>query len=124
MGIYAAWTNHFTAFGASDPVAIMNDYTDDSIVNLFDNRDNTYAQFEGMDEIRSMFVDVFAAIEAAAVDGDPNVTVPLQQIEPDYEGVFLVWTANAYPKATDTFVFDDNHKIIRQNIVVTSKDPG
>jgi len=122
-GIYAAWTNHFTAFGGADADKIMDDYTADSLVQVYDIRDNSYTQFHGLSAIKQMFIDLFAAIGAAAVNGDPGVTVPLQQIEPEYNGVFLVWTSNSHPKATDTFVFDDNHKIIRQNIVVTSKDP-
>merc|ERR1719469_10035 len=92
----------------------MDDYTEDSLVQVFDSRLNTYAEFKGMDAIKQMFVDLFAALRW-------SLLTQMMQIEPDYNGVFFVWSSLSHPKASETFVFDDSHKIVRQNIVVQTK---
>lgn len=120
-GLYAAWDNHFTAFAAFNDSMIMDDYTEDSLVQVWDARTEEFSDFKGLEKIQGMFQKLFADIKAAGQGGDYGITVPLQQVEPAYNGVFLVWTSNSHPKATDTFVFNDAHKIIRQNIVVQTK---
>merc|ERR1719277_2054732 len=140
-GLYKAWDNHFTAFGCLTTTAadckrkdengaevswdtknydIMADYTEDSIVEVFDTREEKYTQYKGLTEIKGMFDALFVAIKNAGT-GDPvnyGIGVLVQEVDPSYNDVFLVWKSNSHPKATDTFVFSDDHKIIRQNIVV------
>jgi len=50
--------------------------------------------------------------------------VKVLEVDETVNGVFLVWESLSHPKATDTFVFNDDGKIIRQNIVVKTKDPA
>jgi len=124
--ISMAWSNHFTAFGARDNDTIMADYSPSSIVQLFDNRNLAYSTYTGIDEIKGMFTDLFAAMAAdASTPGDPNtegLAVSLLEIEERFNSVFLAWKSTSHPKATDTFIFNGD-KIIRQNIVVTTKAP-
>jgi len=128
--IYAAWDNHFAAFGGKDVDAIMKDYTESSIVQVYDNKDMSYTEFAGLAKIEQMFVDLFAAIQAGRTDPqDPateGIAVGLLEIDPTYNSVFLAWKSNSHPQATDTFTFftdtDGKSKISRQNIVVTTKD--
>jgi len=113
--IYAAWQNHLNAFGGKDIVAIMNEYDENSIVQVFDNRENKYSEFKGTCAIKGMFVDLFKTIG----DAGNGVEVGLLEIDPSHNSVFLVWRSNSHPKATDTFIFNGN-MIARQNIVVTT----
>lgn len=133
----AGWKNHFDYFGlglnAIDETkmtaalnGIMADYTAESIVQVFDNKDKVYKSFEGIDPIKGMFKTLFEDILAAATDtndkpGSNGFEVKVKEVENKVKGVFLVWKSNSHPKATDTFVFNDEGKIIRQNIVVETK---
>jgi len=123
--ITAAWDNHFGAFGSKNVTQIMMDYTAASIIRVWDNSLNVYSSHAGLGAIETMFTDLFAAITAGATTpGDPateGITVPLISVTPQYKSVFLVWTSNSHPKATDTFLFDDAGKITRQNIVTNTK---
>jgi len=135
------WNNHFAAFGAGQSFAddaaletaltkIMLDYTADSIVQVFDHRTEAYTTFDTPDKIKEMFKQLFTAMQAAKNEaGSTGLAVKLLEVEPtglggQGGGVFLVWESLSHPKATDTFVFDDVGKIIRQNIVVFTKDPA
>lgn len=69
-----------------------------------------------------MLVDLVAALSAAAVVGNPGVTVPLQQIAPGYMVSSSCGRQIPIPRQ-QTAVFADNHKIFRQSIVVRTKDP-
>jgi hypothetical protein len=120
--IFAAWKNHFTAFGAKNLDDIMKEYDSNSIVQLYDNRVQKYEVFETEAAIRGMFDALFKAITAGAVNSDEGVEVGLLEIEPELNSVFLMWKSNSHPQATDTFIFNGN-KIARQNIVVTTKAP-
>jgi len=125
----AGWDNHFAGFGAGAGAAddaartlaldlIMKDYTAESLVQVFNNNGDDYTSFSGLAPIRGMFDQLFKDIQAAKVGEDIGLAVKLLEIEPKFNGVFLVWEAKSHLKATDTFVFNDAGKIIRQNIVV------
>lgn len=124
--IRKGWDNHFSAFGARNNVTIMQDYTAASIVQLYDNRDLSYKVYTGLDAIQGMFTELFAAMAAErSTPDDPNtegLAVSLLEIEENFNSVFLAWRSTSHPKATDTFIFNGD-KIIRQNIVVTTKTP-
>jgi len=123
--ITKGWVNHFAAFGDKDVPKIMLDYTADSIIRIWDNTGSVYSAHEGLAEIEAMFTGLFAAIVAAdngdGTDDSEGIKVPLISVTPQYNSVFLVWESFSNPKATDTFIFDDDGKIIRQNIVTNSK---
>jgi len=127
------WDNHFAAFGAGADVKnaenagalekIMLDYTPDSIVQVFDTRLETHSTFKTVDAIKGMFKQLFTDIDAAKGTNGIGLNVKILEVEPKFNGVFLVWESLSHPKATDTFVFNDAGKIIRQNIVVHTKIP-
>jgi len=120
--IEAAWTNHLDSFGGQNLTTIMEDYLETSIIRVFDFNGVQYSAHTGLTEIRTMFAALFAAINAAADDdGATGVEVRQLEVEAVYNSVFLVWKSFSHPKATDTFLFDDEGKIVRQNIVVTTK---
>jgi len=119
------WDNHFAAFGAKNLTQIMLDYSAASVIRVWDNTLSVYTEHAGIDAIRTMFSDLFAAITAGATtvgDSDTEgIAVPLISVTPQHKSVFLVWASNSHPKATDTFLFDDAGKITRQNIVTSTK---
>lgn len=120
------WANHFAAFGDRNNVTIMEDYTDESIVQLFDNRDLSYTSYVGRDRIQLMFTELFAAMADRRTNtsdpGTEGLEVSLLEIEERFNSVFLAWRSTSHVKATDTFIFNGN-KIIRQNIVVETATP-
>lgn len=120
--IFAAWTNHLTAFGEKNIVTIMQEYDDNSIVEVYDNREKKLDTYAGLARIEAMFEGLFDAITKGAIDGDEGVNIGLLEIEPEHNSVFLAWASNSHPKATDTFVFKGK-MIARQNIVVTTQTP-
>lgn len=118
--VQAGWDNHFEAFGEQNVTQIMEDYLETSIIRVFDSNGDMYSKHEGLEAIQTMFIELFATINAAKQGDDAGVEVRLVSVEPEYSSVLLVWTSFSHPKATDTFLFDDAGKIVRQNIVVTT----
>lgn len=116
--IQEAWDNHFAAFGAQDVNKIMLDYDDNSVATVYNNVDGSNTTFKGTEGIRKMFVGLFADLKDLSTLKAPVVTV-----EKDAKQVFLVWSCPGcgYDTATDTFIFRNDFKISRQNIVVTKK---
>lgn len=120
------WDNHFACFGARNATTecMMADYTETSIVQLWDNTKNELKTYTGIDPIQDMFKALFMAMADERTDADDKDTEGLQvgllELNAKYSSVFLVWESTSHPKATDTFTFVGD-KIARQNIVVSSK---
>jgi len=116
-----AWDNHFKAFAKGDAglTDIMKDYSDDSILQVYNFADNKFEVHDTKAKIEQFFKTTYATLGA-----DPNnwgIGVPLQQVDNVEKSVFLVWTSTNIPHATDTFIFDDagdSAIILRQNIVL------
>jgi len=111
-----AWDNHFQAFGQQDVRRIMKDYTQKSILQVYDWGSNKYTSYRGLSAISSFFSTTFRDLGK-----DPGVTVPLLQLDQRELSVFLVWKSKNIPHATDTFIFDTDGRtatISRQNIVL------
>lgn len=133
--VQAAWDNHFQAFGngangivdedKKDALdQIMKDYTDDSAVHLATVPEGStvlpeFVEHKGLVAIRNMFDGLFKDLPDVC-----NLAAPLQQVTGDTDSaakqVFLVWRipASGYKYATDTFVFDNEFRISKQNILV------
>jgi len=135
--VQEAWNNHFAAFGKGATAnvgddhtealdMIMKDYTEASVVHIAAYAEGataipTFDVHQGVDAIRAMFNGLFDTI-----DDTCNLGAPLVEVTGDEGGahvakqVFLVWRipASKYKWATDTFVFDEDLKIVKQNIVV------
>lgn len=116
--VQEAWDNHFAAFGAQDVDKILLDYDDNSVAYVHNNVTLETAEFKGTAGIREMFVNLFKDLSDLSTLGAPVVTV-----EEAAKQVFLVWKCPGvgFDTATDTFIFGDDFKIRRQNIVVTKK---
>merc|ERR1711948_197620 len=56
--------------------------------------------------------------------GFTTLEAPVTIVEEDYKQVFLVWKCQGcgYDLASDTFIFNQFNKIVRQNIMVVKKE--
>jgi len=120
--IYAAWANHYAAFGSKNLTQMMFDYDDNSKIQVFDNREGQQRlyTYDTLTEIEGFFNVLFQQITAGAdAQGEEGVAVGLLEVEPAFNSVFLVWQSNNHPKATDTFIFK-GAKIAQQTIVIES----
>ncbi len=98
---------HLTAFGAGDVDALMEDYSEDSVIIL------QSGALEGPDAIRALFEALVAEFSK------PGMTFSLDATHISGEVAFIVWHAetadNVYEYATDTFVIEDG-KIQTQTV--------
>ena len=114
--VQKGWDNHFAAFGAQDVEKILEDYTEDSQVMVWDTSKNEKSVFKGISKIKLLFEGLFKNLSDISA-----LAAPLIEVEEDPGNmVFLVWecpSSKGYTKVTDTFIFKGD-KILRQNIVV------
>lgn len=100
-------TKHLTSFGAGDVDAIMEDYTDDSVIVL------QSGVLDGPEAIRGLFVALVAEFSK------PGMTFSLDTTHISGNVAYIVWHAetadNVYEYATDTFVIEDG-KIQTQTV--------
>ena len=122
--VQTSWNNHFAAFGAQDVDMILLDYTDDSVITVYNQLTGSNTVYSGLDGVRSCFVELFGSLYDISDLAAPIITVKEASLhEPG--SVFLIWSAAAsgYSYATDTFIFDSASKILWQNVVVSYLDP-
>jgi len=121
--IASGWQNHFKAFGAQDTPKILADYTEQSVIRVWDWTTATYSESKGLAAIEALFNGLWVAITAAEVGGDPGIGLPdeFPRVEVGKKSVFLVWRSYSHVQATDSFLFDDKGKITVQTIVVSTK---
>ena len=98
---------HLTSFGAGDVDALMEDYTDDSVIIL------QSGVLSGPEAIRGLFEALVAEFSK------PGMTFSLDATHISENVAFIVWHAetadNVYSYATDTFVIEDG-KIQTQTV--------
>ena len=103
----AVLTHHLESFGAGDVAAIMEDYTEDSVVIL------PNAVLKGTEQITGLFE---ALVQEFSQEG---VTFELTQSTVVDHVAYIIWNAdtpnNHYKYATDTFVIK-NSKIMMQTV--------
>jgi len=118
--VQAAWDNHFEAFGKQDLVKIMLDYDETSVARVYNFTDGSSTTFTGTAQIRQMFAGLFAELIDLS-----TLEAPVVQVDESPKMVFLCWKCpgSGFATATDTFLFGDDLKIKRQNIVVTKAAP-
>jgi len=122
--VQASWDNHFAAFGGQDVERILRDYSEDSVITVYNQLTGSNTVFSGLAGVRECFVGLFASLYDTSNLAAPVITVKEASAhEPG--SVFLVWNAAAsgYTEATDTFIFDSSAKILFQNVVVSYVDP-
>jgi len=122
--IASGWQNHFDAFGAQDTEKILADYTEQSVIRVWDWTTATYSESKGLAAIKALFNGLFVAITAAKFGEDAGIGLPdeFPRVEVGKKSVFLVWRSYSHVQATDSFLFDDEGKITVQTIVVSTKE--
>ncbi|GMH80821.1 hypothetical protein TrST_g10635 [Triparma strigata] len=115
--VQEAWDNHFSAFGAQDVNKILLDYTEASEIKVHNHHDGSTATHKGLAAIRGCFTSLFAALDDLGTLAAPEVIVE----EAPESMVFLIWSCKGcgFQSCHDTFHFDENNKITRQNIALT-----
>jgi ketosteroid isomerase-like protein len=107
--------HHLQSFGAGDLDAILEDYTDDSV--LF----TPEGPLKGPDAIRGMFVGMFEEF------GKPGMSFEMLQQDVEGDCAYIVWKAetadNIYEVGTDTFVVQGG-KITYQSLCVKAVPKG
>eukprot|EP00746_Dinoflagellata_sp_MGD_P036075 gnl/MRDRNA2_/MRDRNA2_186503_c0_seq1.p1 gnl/MRDRNA2_/MRDRNA2_186503_c0~~gnl/MRDRNA2_/MRDRNA2_186503_c0_seq1.p1 ORF type:complete len:374 (+),score=70.08 gnl/MRDRNA2_/MRDRNA2_186503_c0_seq1:58-1122(+) len=122
--VHDAWQNHFSAFGAQDVDKILKDYTESSVITVYNQADGSQNVYEGLDGVKKCFTGLFENLYDTS-----DLKAPIQIVQEGGDGgqaeVFLIWSAKAsgYTTATDTFIFDNAGKILQQHVVVRYKDP-
>jgi len=116
--VSAAWGNHFGAFGLQNVSMILEDYTKDSVVKVYNQFDSTMTEYKGLNGVEVCFTKLFCDLRSHATNGLAAPEVFVEEA-PGLQ-VFLIWSAAAsgFERATDTFIFDAEGKISRQNVVV------
>lgn len=121
--IEVAWKNHFDGFGKGNVSIIAEDYTKDSIVQVYDwtQAESRFKEYKGVAQIEGMFTDLFEKLNSPESGAPDGVSAPLLTVDADSKSIFLVWRSTNVKHATDTFIFDDSGDkatILRQNIVI------
>jgi ketosteroid isomerase-like protein len=121
--VQGAWDNHFSAFGAQNVEAVMQDYTEESELRAFDHTSGVLTVANGLSQIQAFFEDLFAMLSDTS-----GLTAPVVHVtdSPASKQVYLVWACptSGIESATDSFLFGADNKITRQNIVFTSSRPA
>eukprot|EP01065_Artemidia_motanka_P025743 TRINITY_DN30708_c0_g1_i1.p2 TRINITY_DN30708_c0_g1~~TRINITY_DN30708_c0_g1_i1.p2 ORF type:complete len:370 (+),score=121.17 TRINITY_DN30708_c0_g1_i1:58-1167(+) len=120
--VQEAWDNHFGAFGEHDLDRILLDYNDESLIKVYTQETGELRQYKGVGQIRELFSGLFQALDRA-----PDIRTQMDPVVEEVDAcggfghVFLLWEARSrgFENVTDTFVFDSNYTIIRQNVVVS-----
>jgi len=117
--VQASWDNHFGAFGAQDVDKILLDYTDKSVIKVYNQVTDELVEFKGLKGVKECFTGLFKDLSDLS-----GLAAPAIRVEEATEGkagmVFLVWRcpSSGYNHATDTFLFDAAGKIAKQNVVI------
>merc|ERR1711998_613165 len=122
QSISEAWNNHFEAFGAQDLDQIMLDYTEDSVLESYESTSGVLTNASGLVEIRQFFTDLFAILTDLS-----ELEAPVVQVtEEPVKQVYLIWScaSSGVTFAHDSFYYDDNYRIVRQNIGATIVGPS
>ena len=117
MSVQASWDNHFGAFGSKNVDQIMADYTEASLIKVWNFTKKEKTEYKGLAEIRTCFEGLFATLTDLS-----GLEAPVIDVDAEGKQVFLVWKCptSGYTDVSDTFIFDSDHKIHRQNIVMST----
>ena len=115
--VQASWDNHFAAFGGQDVDKILKDYTEKSVIKVYDQITGELAEFKGLKGVKELFTGLFKDLHDTS-----GLAAPAIRVDAGSEGiagsVFLVWRCptSGFTHVTDTFLFDEDGKIAKQNI--------
>ena len=117
--VQPAWDNHFAAFGGQDVDKVLKDYTEASVIKVYDQITGELTEFKGLKGVKDLFTGLFKDMPDLSGLAAPAIRV--EEATEDKAGmVFLVWRcpSSGYNHATDTFLFDKDGKIAKQNVVI------
>lgn len=117
--VQASWDNHFAAFGAQDVDKVLLDYTEKSVIKVYNQVTDELVEFKGLKGVKECFTGLFKDLSDLSGLAAPAIRV--EEATEDKAGmVFLVWRcpSSGYNHATDTFLFDAAGKIAKQNVVI------
>lgn len=85
---------------------------------MFDHTSQARSTYTGLNEIAHFFQNLFRRLTDRS-----DLDVPIVDIDEEAKTVFLIWhcKASGFLSASDTFIFDDDLKISRQNVDKTTK---
>ena len=106
-----------TLIALQDLDKIMLDYTEESVLKCFEHSAGELTTATGLAEIRDFFAGLFGLLTDLSTLAAPVVEVT----EAPDKQVYLVWKCpgSGVLEATDTFIFGDDNRILRQNIAWT-----
>jgi hypothetical protein len=117
--VQASWDNHVAAFGAQDVDKVLLDYTEKSVIKVYNQVTDELVEFKGLKGVKECFTGLFKDLSDLSGLAAPAIRV--EEATEDKAGmVFLVWRcpSSGYNHATDTFLFDAAGKIAKQNVVI------
>ena len=90
------------------------DYHDESIVVTYDQTKDEKNTYHGIDEISSLFMELFHTLSDLS-----DLSAPVVDVNEEKKTVFLIWSnpASGIIDSTDTFVFNRDNKICFQSVV-------
>lgn len=118
-----AFDNHWTAIERLDLQSLMQDYTETTELQSFDHSTGVLTVAKGLAEIQRCFEALFSMLTDLSGLASPVVHVTDQA---EGKQVFLVWScpSSGIIEGVDSFIYDNDYKIVRQNIAYRSQRSG
>eukprot|EP00747_Dinoflagellata_sp_TGD_P067295 gnl/TRDRNA2_/TRDRNA2_155207_c0_seq2.p1 gnl/TRDRNA2_/TRDRNA2_155207_c0~~gnl/TRDRNA2_/TRDRNA2_155207_c0_seq2.p1 ORF type:complete len:151 (+),score=21.90 gnl/TRDRNA2_/TRDRNA2_155207_c0_seq2:2-454(+) len=109
------WESHLSAFRARDIDRMLLDYTNRSEIKLYDYGAAKLQTYKGLEDVRRCFAALFSSLTDLT-----TFSTPVVKIDQKPNSIFVVWKCpgSGYRHATDTFVLDEEFRVVRQNLVV------
>eukprot|EP00405_Crypthecodinium_cohnii_P007006 CAMPEP_0194782388 /NCGR_PEP_ID=MMETSP0323_2-20130528/78663_1 /TAXON_ID=2866 ORGANISM="Crypthecodinium cohnii, Strain Seligo" /NCGR_SAMPLE_ID=MMETSP0323_2 /ASSEMBLY_ACC=CAM_ASM_000346 /LENGTH=127 /DNA_ID=CAMNT_0039721197 /DNA_START=86 /DNA_END=469 /DNA_ORIENTATION=+ len=116
--VQMAWDNHFAAFGTQDMEKILLDYDETSVASIFDWTSGEVSTYKGLSGITELFTKLFKELTDMS-----EMAGSVVEVVEDPKSAWVCWKcpSSGITSATDTFIFGDDFKIKRQNVVMTKK---
>eukprot|EP00621_Florenciella_sp_RCC1693_P004824 CAMPEP_0182530238 /NCGR_PEP_ID=MMETSP1323-20130603/5762_1 /TAXON_ID=236787 /ORGANISM="Florenciella parvula, Strain RCC1693" /LENGTH=421 /DNA_ID=CAMNT_0024739527 /DNA_START=21 /DNA_END=1286 /DNA_ORIENTATION=- len=116
--LQATWDHHFKAFGDKSAMEVIKDYTESSILIRYDSATGKKTEAAGVAKIRAAFEALFHELKDLK-----GLNAPVIELDKTSRTVYLVWSCptSGIKLATDSFVMDEDFKIIRQYLTVEHK---
>jgi len=94
----------------------MLDYNEESVLKAYEQGAGELTTATGVAEIRKFFEGLFGLLTDLS-----TLDAPVVEVTENPKQVYLIWKCpgSQVQSATDTFLFTDDFKIIRQNIAWT-----
>merc|ERR1712054_63863 len=124
MGVFLIWSCPTSGFEQVTDTflfdEILLDYTEASVIKVYNHTSGALDEYKGLARIRECFTGLFESLSDTSGLAAPAIRVEESGDAPA-GSVFLVWRcpSSGFAHATDTFLFDADGKIAKQNVVVS-----